>query len=957
MFRKGYICMLLFTALLIAPICVLAQEMVEMSTTQAKTYYRDFSRKWVSCHDPSVVWEPVGQKYYIFGSHLAQASTSDLQNWTAFRAPWAAVLADGTIKQNASNAEAFKNNQVKTVKIGGQDVAFGDYDVHAWSAAYGNGYNINGNLWAPDVIYNEKMQKWCMYMSVNGPTWNSSIVLLTADKITGPYIYQGPVVFSGFFTTSNATITYKNTDLELVIGEQASLPARYNHGQSATWGETWGDYMPHCIDPCVFYDEEGQLWMSYGSWSGGIWMLKLNGENGLRDYDATYPLTGSGKNISSDPYFGKKIAGGYYVSGEASYIEHIGDYYYLFISYGGLESTGGYQMRVFRSKNPDGPYVDGQSRSAIYDRYILNYGTNPDKRGQLIMGSYGSWGFMGNGELAQGHNSVIAAPDGRSYLVYHTRFDDGSEGHQVRTHQLYVNKSGWLVASPFEYSGGTTTDADIASKNIFSAAQVPGTYSLLVHKYALNHKEREVATPVEVTLTPDGKVKGAYTGTWKVEEGNSYFTINFGGVTYNGVLVDEQMDVKSLRAVTFTACASSGVHVWGYKLRDDYALAYQLNNQTVPVKEGQNVSMNLDFESMLVSDGVEMEWTTSEPGILSETGRYNPVGYTEDVPVELGVRLSAGNYYWEQHYSVTAKAEGYPTADWQTGIVGHYSFDSTVVVNSVDSTQRAYLMKGGTNKVPTLHTDGNRNGKVVRLTAGGSGNESYVRISNPLYEKELADGFTISFWTKRLDNNVWDALFSFYNATKQSRLYMTGGAYVGYNNNAGNWLDINNPTNYKSVKISTGIWHLVTVTVSRSAASGVKIYVDGATVNDCIYKGSLDGKDISKAALYDYNLWVDHVAQSSRLYLGYGSFWGTPDVYVDDLIIHDRVLSWLEIMALRQMMNRVYDMGQAAGIGEVLKDVPATCPADDVIYDLSGRRVENPVKGIYIRNGKKFIVR
>jgi len=91
--------------------------------------------------------------------------------------------------------------------------------------------------------------------------------------------------------------------------------------------------------------------------------------------------------------------------------------------------------------------------------------------------------------------------------------------------------------------------------------------------------------------------------------------------------------------------------------------------------------------------------------------------------------------------------------------------------------------------------------------------------------------------------------------------------------------------------------------------------------------------------------------------LGYGSFWGTPDVYMDDLVLHDRVLTWLEVRALRQMMSRVYDIGKAAGIDEVLMDVPVARPADDVIYDLSGRRVEHPVKGIYIRNGKKFIVR
>ena len=54
-------------------------------------------------------------------------------------------------------------------------------------------------------------------------------------------------------------------------------------------------------------------------------MLELDENTGLRDYDVSYTLTGNGDAVTIDPYYGKKIAGGYYVSGEASYIEYIGD--------------------------------------------------------------------------------------------------------------------------------------------------------------------------------------------------------------------------------------------------------------------------------------------------------------------------------------------------------------------------------------------------------------------------------------------------------------------------------------------------------------------------------------------------------------------------------------------------------------------------------------------------------
>ena len=38
----------------------------------------------VGVHDPSIVWEPASQTYYIFGSHRAAAKTTDLMSWTAF---------------------------------------------------------------------------------------------------------------------------------------------------------------------------------------------------------------------------------------------------------------------------------------------------------------------------------------------------------------------------------------------------------------------------------------------------------------------------------------------------------------------------------------------------------------------------------------------------------------------------------------------------------------------------------------------------------------------------------------------------------------------------------------------------------------------------------------------------------------------------------------------------------
>ena len=524
-----------------------------------------YNLRHVSVHDPSVVWDPNSQYYYIFGSHRASAKSKDMSSWTTFTAAWKT-----TTSNNASNTDAFKTNQTKKVTINGSEVTFGNFDAYAWSSAYGNGYNIDGNMWAPDVIYNPVLQKWCMYLSINGPTWNSSIILLTADKIDGPYMYQGPVIFSGFNVTSTAGVSYKKTDLELVLGEQASLPSRYNVGNQ--WGNRW----PHCIDPCVFYDEQGKLWMSYGSWSGGIWMIELDENTGLRDYNVSYSIKGSGNGVTSDPYFGKKIAGGYYVSGEGSYIEYIGGYYFLFISYGGLAvggnpndyNNGGYQMRYFRSENPDGPYKDANNVDAIFPTYRLNFGHNAtDNRGVNIFGAYGDWGKLTVGdwsERSQGHNSIIAAEDGRTYLVYHTRFQNRGEAHEVRVHQVFQNEDGWLVAAPFEYTGEEVKSADIATTQQIATNRVPGKYQLLTHKYRLNHTTKELAKPVEIQLNHNGTISGSVTGSWSIQEGTSYITLIISGVTYKGVVVEQTLERTTQTAVSFTAVAKNGVSVWGY---------------------------------------------------------------------------------------------------------------------------------------------------------------------------------------------------------------------------------------------------------------------------------------------------------------------------------------------------------------------------------------------------------
>lgn len=663
-----------------------AQTTVTDADLQGAYSARQYNKR-VVCHDPSIVIDditnPASPTYYIYGSHLGRGKTTAAENyqeWTVFKTGEENATATNSLFCNLSGnlvnySDAYATHAVTSVKDhAGKTVTFGNFDAHGWQK---KGNTVKGMQWAPDVIYNKTMKKWCMYMSLNGDNWASSIVCFTSDNIEGPWKYQGPVVFSGFLgkyahNGYAAADDWKNTDFTIATGE-TSLPERYNVG------DKWGSFWPNCIDPCVFYDDQDNLWMSYGSWSGGIFLLRLDKNNGLRDYTYTFPYEVNGKaatsaaasaNTTSDPYFGKKIAGGYYVSGEASYVEKIGSHYFLFMSYGGLVSTGGYQMRVFRSDNPEGPYVDCNGTSAVFNRYLMNYSaTTADNRGVLLFGGY-KWDPMSGAEIAQGHNSAFTDKEGRSFVVYHSRFTNKGEGHEVRVHQLFLNDEGWIMAAPFEFDGETITNNDIATKASIADTEIAGDYQFLRHEYGQNTEAKAYETPVNIRLNADGTISGAENGTWERTAGTDYIALTIDDVVYRGVLVRQTIDYTNIPAIAIAALSSSSgsttlgqksytkqQEVWAVKADAKAAIKYTANKINLPFDDGTVLEETpvLPTEGKL---GTNISWKSSDESILTSDGKVKGQG-----EVTLTMTVTKDDYVYTKDYTIVVEAEAEKDAD------------------------------------------------------------------------------------------------------------------------------------------------------------------------------------------------------------------------------------------------------------------------------------------------------
>lgn len=728
----------------------------------------------IAVHDPSIVMDVTGSttnpKYYIYGTHLGRAktyATGNYQIWNTFKTGEEnagtsnSLFADVNENVKLINfKDAYGTHVIRKVKNSkGEEVAFGNFDAHGWQY---KGNTVKGMQWAPDVIYNKTMKKWCMYMSLNGDHWCSSIVCFTSDDLEGPWVYQGPVVFSGFQGTFAhnayaAADDWKHTDLTIATGE-TSLPARYQTGDS------WGSFWPNCIDPCVFYDDDDNLWMSYGSWSGGIFMIRLDKTNGLRDYTYTFPYQISGKtttpsaasaNCTSDPYFGKKIAGGYYVSGEASYIQKVGKYYYLFMSYGGLTAAGGYQIRVFRSEKPDGPYKDcltSTGLDAMYDKYILNFGGDAKRdEGVKLFGNY-QWETMPNAELAQGHNSAIVDHKGRALIVYHTRFMNRGEEHEVRVHQLFVNQDGWLVAAPYEFSGETYTDNDIATKQLYDATEVEGDYQIIAHPYRQNTAAMDYEKPVTIHLNADGSISGEYTGKWELVSGTSYINLTLKGVAtanaevkFKGVLTEQTIDYTNIKALCFTALSSSdglatsgggslqtrGLSIWGSKADAKAAIKYTLDKTSVPFADGATLNSKpiLPTEGHL---GATISWKSSNPSILTNDGVVKGKG-----KVTMTMTISKDGYEYTKDYTLNIDAEAEETTPVYYPVSAQKNTTNVYATNL----SQDYTVKAG-NKAQFKfynYTVGTDNFKswvlgVSNVAHGATGYKEYVMLRNDNWE-------------------------------------------------------------------------------------------------------------------------------------------------------------------------------------------------------------------------------
>lgn len=732
--------------------------------------------KDVSVHDPSVI--KVDDTYYVFGSHLTAAKTTDFIEWE--------LIATGVNKDNP----LFENVT--------EELA----EALEWANS--------DTLWALDVI--ELNGKYYMYYNAcQGDSPRSALGVAVADEIEGPYTDLGIFLKSGMWNEKS---------------EDGSIYDANTH--------------PNVIDPHTFFDKDGKLWMVYGSYSGGIFILEMDEQTG-------FPLEGQG--------YGKKLMGGNHSRMEGPYIQYSPetDYYYLYITYGGLSADGGYNMRVSRSKTPDGPYVDSKGQDMIdahgpagtffddaaIDPYgVKIMGNHVFQKSSITADSDMDWGYV-----SPGHNSVYLDEEtGRNYLIFHTRFPNKGEGHEVRVHEIVMNEHGWPVVAPIRYTGENKQD--------FSQADIYGDYQIVRHGLETTD---EMKKSQMVALNENQSISGEVDGSWD-ERANHQATITIGTDTFTGVFIKQWDPYINEETMTFSALSENGEAIWGVQMpnRSDAEMVEDVKGH-LSLGEVTSIIADIDLPKE-GPGGTRIEWQSSNTKIISDDGKVSrPMFGEKATHAKLTATITKGESSATKTFTITVLPEN------ESGLVAYYPFDSTLQDESGNGESATVIgelidQKGGT----ITFEDGKFgksayfNGKSGLLLPNGMISSNQYTVSVWLKPEALTSFSTAFFGATASDN--WISLVpSGHDHVDQDTLVWSGEQ----------WYDART-----GLKIKEDEWTHIAFTVDDGE---INVYVNG--------EKSFSGTDFPNV-----------FTRTEAIFTLGVNYWDTPyQGFIDELLIYNQV--------------------------------------------------------------------
>ena len=322
------------------------------------------------------------------------------------------------------------------------------------------------------------------------------------------------------------------------------------------------------IDPQIIYTPDGKMYMAYGSFGSGNYVIELDPATGLRKdgkgwqthetirgyiendiqtlYASTENAAADGKSIGwTHDYYGTNISkqnmeapviarhDNVVISDENGEIAAAKTYYYTMHSYNGLSDA--YMMWGGRSESPLGVYKSAAGKGIVFNE-SPNSNTN---EGNKYMGAF-KWETKSADSkeidiILPGHNDLFTMLNGTNVAAYITRTPSykntkANATFTAQVHQYYLNSMGDIVINPNRYVG--ESQRGITEAELLKYTK-DGKFKMVV---MANHLDADGSdrgdiqnVSRDVILTSDHKIteaNGTELGTW-VMYGNGYIKFTF----------------------------------------------------------------------------------------------------------------------------------------------------------------------------------------------------------------------------------------------------------------------------------------------------------------------------------------------------------------------------------------------------------------------------------------------
>ncbi|RYX83366.1 hypothetical protein EON83_15200 [bacterium] len=239
----------------------------------------------------------------------------------------------------------------------------------------------------------------------------------------------------------------------------------------------------NAIDPCVFEGNDGKIYLSFGSYFDGIRVGEVNAQTGLL--------------VSPPPY--KRIATRPTTPGnaiEASAIYFHDGWYYCFINFDGCcaGAKSSYNIRVGRSKNVYGPYLDKEGKDlnegggSLFWTASFDNGTGRLVDDQVGPGHVGvfkegtdewltthmEWSRAKNGATTMNLNKLGWAPDGWPYVVWdyqNVKIVSNLASHDVISPVKKVTDGGALENDYFDNRAGQKWNVQFVGNGLYRISE------------------------------------------------------------------------------------------------------------------------------------------------------------------------------------------------------------------------------------------------------------------------------------------------------------------------------------------------------------------------------------------------------------------------------------------------------------------------------------------------------